>query len=191
MATEAQLAANRANAQFSTGPRTAEGQARTSQNAVSSGLFSKRDLMRPEETAEYTEMRDTLWANLHPATLMEKIQVAEIVTAAWRLRRCGLLEEALDSAVDPEKAQKSIDRARIQAHGLHLRATAELRRLRKDRLVEIQPKTPTAKQTQSSDLTDIEIPRGAPCPCGSSQKYKRCCGRDAPGLINGALNRAA
>jgi hypothetical protein len=23
-------------------------------------------------------------------------------------------------------------------------------------------------------------PRGAPCPCGSGEKYKRCCGREAP-----------
>jgi hypothetical protein len=73
---------------------------------------------------------------------MEKIQVAEIVTAAWRLRRCGLLEEALDSAVDPERVQKSIDRARIQAHGLQLRATAELRRLRKENAVIPAAKAP-------------------------------------------------
>jgi len=191
MATEAQIIANRANAQASTDPRTIEGKARASQNAVSSGLFSKRDFVRPEETALYTEIRDTLWADLHPATLMEKIQTAEIVTAAWRLRRCGLLEEALDSATDPVAEQKSIDRARIQAHGLLLRATAELRRLRKDNAVIPAAKAPTAKQTQSSDLTEAEIPRRAPCPCGSGQKYKRCCGRDAPGLINGALNRAA
>ena len=66
MSTEAQIAANRINAQLSTGPRTIEGKARTSQNALSSGLFSKRDFVRPEEAAEYTEIRDTLWADLHP-----------------------------------------------------------------------------------------------------------------------------
>jgi uncharacterized protein YchJ len=197
MATEAQISANRANAQFSTGPRTTEGKARTSQNAVSSGLFSKRDLVRPEEAAVYTEIRDTLWADLHPATLMEKIQAAEIVTAAWRLHRCAALEEALDSAVDPEKVQKSIDRARIQAHGLQLRATAELRRLRKDNAVVPTVEAPTTKQTQSPAtptapeveelcVAPADIPRGAPCPCGSGQKYKRCCGRDAPGVINRA-----
>ena len=94
--------------------------------------------------------------------------------------------------------QKSIDRARIQAHGLQLRATAELRRLRKDNAVVSAAETPTTKQTQSPGLTEAElcvtpaeIPRGAPCPCGSGQKYKRCCGRDAPGVINGAVNRAA
>jgi hypothetical protein len=183
--TEAQIAANRINAQLSTGPKTIEGKARTSQNALSSGLFSKRDLVRPQETAEYTEIRDTLWAELRPATLMEKIQAAEIVTAAWRLRRCGLLEEALDSAADPEKEQKSIDRARIQAHGLQLRATAELRRLRKDRLAEIQSKIPPTKPTQSRpDLTkltseEIEaILAITPCPCHSGQIYVNCCAKN-------------
>jgi hypothetical protein len=192
MATEAQIIANRANAQASTGPRTIEGKARASQNAVSSGLFSKRDFVRPEETALYTEIRDTLWADLHPATLMEKIQTAEIVTAAWRLHRCAALEDALDSAADPEKQQKDIDRARIQAHGLQLRATAELRRLRKDRLAETQPQAPqssTTEPTQSlvaNNSITPEIARGAPCICGSGEKFKRCCGRHAPGIINKA-----
>jgi hypothetical protein len=199
--TEAQIAANRINAQSSTGPRTIEGKARTSQNALSSGLFSKRDFVRPEEAAEYTEIRDTLWADLHPATLMEKIQTAEIVTAAWRLRRCAALEEALDSAVDPEKQQKAIDRARIQAHGLQLRATAELRRLRKDRLAEIQPEVPPTKPTQSRpDLTkltteEIEaILATTPCPCNSGQIYVNCCGKAAvtpPDLTGGHAATAA
>jgi len=32
------------------------------------------------------------------------------------------------------------------------------------------------------------IARGARCPCGSGQKYKRCCGRSAPGIhpVNGS-----
>jgi len=198
MATEAQIAANRANAQLSTGPRTPEGKARTSQNSVSSGLFAARDFVRPEEAGEYYQLHETLWKELHPATLMENIQAAEIITAAWRLHRCAGLEEALGSAADPVAEQKSIDRARIQAHGLQLRATAELRRLRKDHAVVSAAETPTTKQTQSPGLTEAElcvtpaeIPRGAPCPCGSGQKYKRCCGRDAPGVINGAVNRAA
>jgi hypothetical protein len=186
----------------STGPRTIEGKARTSQNALSSGLFSKRDFVRSEETAEYTEIRDTLWSDLHPATLMEKIQTAKVVSATWRLRRCAALEEALDSAVDPEKEQKSIDRARIQAHSLLLRATAELRRLRKDRLsedrvAEIQPKIPPTKPTQSRpDLTtltseEIEaILAITPCPCNSGQLYVNCCATNAAVNLNEA-GRAA
>jgi hypothetical protein len=31
-----------------------------------------------------------------------------------------------------------------------------------------------------------QIPRSAPCPCGSRQKYKRCCGRNAAPVLNRA-----
>ena len=132
---------------------------------------------------------------------MEKIQTAEVVSATWRLRRCAALEEALDSAVDPGKEQKSIDRARIQAHSLLLRATAELRRLRKDRLsedrvAEIQPKIPPTKPTQSRpDLTtltseEIEaILAKTPCPCDSGQIYVNCCANAAAAPPN--LTKAA
>jgi len=30
------------------------------------------------------------------------------------------------------------------------------------------------------------MPRNAPCPCGSGAKYKRCCGKDAPPVLNQA-----
>jgi hypothetical protein len=31
-----------------------------------------------------------------------------------------------------------------------------------------------------------QTPRSAPCPCGSGEKYKRCCGRNAPPVLNRA-----
>jgi hypothetical protein len=41
MTTEKQIAANRANAQESTGPRTAVGKAASSANALKSGIYAK------------------------------------------------------------------------------------------------------------------------------------------------------
>ncbi len=49
MATEAQLAANRRNAQKSTGPRTAEGKAVVAQNAVQHGLLAREGVLRGED----------------------------------------------------------------------------------------------------------------------------------------------
>ena len=40
MSSQAQIAANRANAQLSTGPRTEEGKAASSRNAYRHGLFA-------------------------------------------------------------------------------------------------------------------------------------------------------
>jgi uncharacterized protein YecA (UPF0149 family) len=36
-----------------------------------------------------------------------------------------------------------------------------------------------AKQTQSQPAEPAPILRGAPCPCNSGEKYKRCCGKNA------------
>ena len=32
----------------------------------------------------------------------------------------------------------------------------------------------------------INTPRNAPCPCKSGQKFKRCCGKEAPPVLNKA-----
>ena len=51
MPSERQLAANRLNAQKSTGPRTLEGKARASQNAFKTGVHAESQIIRGE-TAE-------------------------------------------------------------------------------------------------------------------------------------------
>ncbi|MCC6365046.1 MAG: SEC-C domain-containing protein [Bryobacterales bacterium] len=46
---------------------------------------------------------------------------------------------------------------------------------------------PPTDQTQPSTETAPEphlVPRGAPCPCGSGVKFKRCCGKSAPPVLN-------
>ena len=49
MATEAQVAANRLNAQKSSGPRTAEGKAVVAQNAVKHGLLAREGVLRGKD----------------------------------------------------------------------------------------------------------------------------------------------
>jgi uncharacterized protein YecA (UPF0149 family) len=44
----------------------------------------------------------------------------------------------------------------------------------------------SANQTQSEPQKTVSIPRGAPCPCKSGEKYKRCCGKNAPPVLFGA-----
>ena len=52
MATEAQILANRRNAQKSTGPRTREGKAAVSQNAIKHGLLARQAVISSESQAE-------------------------------------------------------------------------------------------------------------------------------------------
>lgn len=43
-----------------------------------------------------------------------------------------------------------------------------------------------AASTPESPQTEAQTPRSAPCPCGSGEKFKRCCGRGAPGVLHNA-----
>jgi hypothetical protein len=146
MATEAQFAANRENSQFSTGPTTETGKQTSSRNALTLGLYTGSDYVRPEERGLYSEFRETFHTQLAPQGLLEETFTAEITGAAWRLRRCSIVEADLadtagHSSQDPmldestEPARRSIERARSHAHSLLNRAINQLRRLQTERLV--------------------------------------------------------
>jgi uncharacterized protein YecA (UPF0149 family) len=216
MATPAQLLANRQNAELSSGPVTAEGRARVSQNATKLGLFSVANFVRPEEQGIFNEFESGYMAELSPATFLEQTLAREIIHAAWRLRRCATLEVAPpESLTDEEldRLQISIDRARAAAQRTFHRSLKELRRLQSEHLhpatVNIQQAMATdalllqdlearklrfetekaaqqsfAKQTQSAPAVAASIPRSAPCPCKSGEKFKRCCGRNAPPVLS-------
>jgi hypothetical protein len=55
MSTEAQIKANRLNAQKSTGPKTAEGKAAVAQNAVKHGLFAHENVIKCEKQSDWTK----------------------------------------------------------------------------------------------------------------------------------------
>jgi hypothetical protein len=141
MPTDSQLSANRANAQHSTGPTTEAGKAASSQNALTHGLFTLRDFIQPGEEAEYAQFTAAYLAELSPLTLLEQTYAAALVSAAWRLRRCSLVESNMSDYIagDPmengfgQKMQTSVDRARAQAFNIFRRSTQELRRLQTDR----------------------------------------------------------
>jgi hypothetical protein len=60
MATEAQVQANRLNARKSTGPRTAQGKEKASQNSVTHGLFAREGVIRGEDREEFEMHREML-----------------------------------------------------------------------------------------------------------------------------------
>ncbi|HUY29252.1 MAG TPA: hypothetical protein VMV27_17715 [Candidatus Binataceae bacterium] len=88
---ERRLAANRANAQLSTGPRTARGKARSAQNALKHGMLA-RGLVIPklegrDAARRFDAMMRALVADLAPAGALEMLMVQEIGVCSWRLRR--------------------------------------------------------------------------------------------------------
>jgi uncharacterized protein YecA (UPF0149 family) len=213
MPSTAQILANRMNAERSTGPVTAEGKARVSKNATRLGLFSVANFVGPEEQDIFTEFESGYLSELSPATPLEQTLSREIIQAAWRLRRCAALETAPpENMTDEEldRLQISIDRARAAAQRTFHRSLKELRRLQSEHLepaaLLIKQAAATdallmrefeerkrqfaeaasqhsAKQTQSEPEKAASIPRSAPCPCRSGEKYKRCCGKNAPPVL--------
>jgi len=286
------------------GPKTEQGKANSSRNAIRTGLYAARDFIRTGEEEEYAQSLIRLMDELTPDGELETIFATEIMGATWRLRRCRLVEEAFgmvdDLDFDPmmdertEKQQKSVDRARAQSHLVLRRSIAELAKLQKARYLceqsqnkpqsapgpapaststpagfdalmaladkqlaqryresgvssfcnapvgqvsdlpsspkhdsdlirtdtqsqtsnqwstgsfckttaepAAQPQTaalaPTAPkhplpgliptELHSQRKTSGQTPRNAQCPCNSGQKYKRCCGKDAPPVLNKA-----
>jgi hypothetical protein len=189
MLNNAQLAASQNNARLSTGPRTEEGKARVSRNAVSFGLFATRDLVHPDERELYLGVVTDLRAQLCPEGVLENVHVAEIVSATWRLRRCGIVDTLISGKPGEEdtaaRMESAVDRSRTQAHGLICRATAELRRLKASRNTkQTQPPTPVETPAPVEAPATVQTPRNSQCPCRSGQKYKRCCGRTAAPVLS-------
>jgi hypothetical protein len=93
MATEAQIEANRANAQKSTGPRTPEGKEKAAQNALRHGLFTRETVIRGEDEAEFAEYRENLLSQQIPGTPLEEILADRFVDLSWRLKRAARDQE--------------------------------------------------------------------------------------------------
>jgi hypothetical protein len=91
----ARLAANRANAQLSTGPRTPEGKAKSSLNPVKTGLTARTVLLSTEDALIYQQHLDRNFSELSPVTDKEKALVQCIADTEWRLLRVAPLEASI------------------------------------------------------------------------------------------------
>jgi len=104
MASVAQIEANRLNAQKSTGPRTAQGKAVASQNAVKHGLLAEQVVIHGEDPAQFDLYREGMLADLAPVGGIEMMLAERAVSLAWRLRRAERLHSAVFATVYRENA---------------------------------------------------------------------------------------
>jgi hypothetical protein len=113
----ARTRANRANALLSTGPRTAAGKQRSSQNALSHGLTSRSPVLATEDPDAYQLHCRRFLDEYQPATPTETQLTQELADTAWRLNRIPSLETALlDRAANPPSEQARIDFDIVDAH---------------------------------------------------------------------------
>jgi len=98
MATEAQILANRLNAQKSTGPLTPQGKEIISQNAVKHGLTAANDIISSESQTEFELYRDRMLDELAPQSPVESLLAERVVSLSWRLKRTGRIQnQAIDA----------------------------------------------------------------------------------------------
>jgi hypothetical protein len=95
MASPKQLAANRLNAQKSTGPCSAEGKARSSMNALKTGIDAKTQLIRGEIFTALQELTGEYFDRFRPSTPEQRMLVDTLIDCEWLLRRFRAIETQL------------------------------------------------------------------------------------------------
>jgi hypothetical protein len=93
MSSEAQIKANRENAQKSTGPRSAEGKAAVAKNAVKHGLFASETVIQGENAEDFEVFRDEMLNELVPVGPVESMLAERFVSLSWRLKRVQRMQD--------------------------------------------------------------------------------------------------
>ena len=137
MATQAQIDANRANAQKSCGPKTNEGKARSCMNHLSHGFTSANIFIILEEQEEFNALLSDLIAQFQPATPNEQILVEKMVQNHWiTLRAIRLQSVVLKATVHNGSIHKDLGvliRYQTAADRAYHKAHAELVKAQKER----------------------------------------------------------
>jgi hypothetical protein len=87
MSTTSQTDANRRNAQKSTGPRSAEGKATSSLNALKSGIDAETLIIRGESHLDLESLTALYQDRFLPATPEQSVLVDTLISTDWLLRR--------------------------------------------------------------------------------------------------------
>src|ERR1700681_2096456 len=86
---------NQANAQHSTGPKSAEGKKKSSLNALRHGLTGQLVVMPTEDLQAYQRHLDSLTGEYDPQGATESLLVQALADVSWRLNRVAALETNL------------------------------------------------------------------------------------------------
>ena len=109
MASEAQIKANKENAQKSTGPTSIEGKKKSSMNAVTHGIFSNIAILPGEDEAFIQRLREDILATYQPQDTMERCLVDRIYIAMVRqVRLCEAEAAKLRMSMRPEILAESL-----------------------------------------------------------------------------------
>jgi len=124
VATQAQIEANRRNAQKSTGPKTEAGKSRVRENALTHGLTASPNAVTPELFRAAREYWNDLVIDHEPRGRYQRLLLSEAALALAQLERLPVVRE-YHRALDQERAVNSWNQDRSDEAG---RIGARLRR---------------------------------------------------------------
>jgi hypothetical protein len=116
MPSASQIAANQANAQLSTGPRTPAGKSRSSQNSRSHGLTAKNLRVDHADQPAFDSLTSALREELTPEGELELSLFDRIVHAHWNLRKLTAFEADLLASFDPFNSDHSVTLNRLSLY---------------------------------------------------------------------------
>ena len=188
--TPARLAANTANAQLSTGPRTPEGKAKSSVNAIKTALTGRTVLLPTDDVAAYQQHVQNFADEFKPMGPHESELVQALADHAWRLNRIASLEMAIYAYGHEQFAEQFANRGEMQAGFIQMHTflhyekqlrnlqiqearlrrnrekdTAELRRLQQERVDAAALQT-TKVPNRAARVTEPLIPASTASPIG-------------------------
>jgi hypothetical protein len=186
---EAQLAANRANCQSSTGPKSEQGKLVSSHNALKTGLTGRTIVLPTDDVAAYQTLVALINKKFTPVNDIEQHLVQTIADTEWRLLRIPTLESgfyalgrhelAADCAHEPDPLlratmleahifrtyQKDLRNLALQERRLRNQLkqdTAELRRLQAERLEQVTAEGTQAKPASMPNGFEFSTPPAQP-----------------------------
>jgi hypothetical protein len=95
MSSDAQIKANRLNALKSTGPKTAEGRAKSRMNALKYGLNAKQLIIFDEKEKDLSGLISDLFEDYQPVGAREEELTRQLALAYWGLRRIRRAEAGI------------------------------------------------------------------------------------------------
>jgi len=188
MASLKQIAANRVNAQKSTGPKTPEGKAKVSKNALKHGFFSQ-DVVLPGEdpNGDFPQLRESLTEEWQPESATEQFLVETLAGAMWKLMRAQRIQKGAwtrllrldyerEEADKPKTANPGDqgtrnlaehfpylsdrhDRHEAHLHRLVEKSIRQLRQLRAERPPEPEPRDVTSNPIAPEIQQNDNLPR--------------------------------
>ena len=133
MATLKQFEANRRNAQKSTGPKTPEGKAAVSMNALRHGLRARTVVLPGENREEFNQLCDDLEREWEPQSRTAQFYLEQMAVSQWKLTRmevaeAGIFKETLSAQVQLPLLDR-LWQAQCRLERSYARAQRELERL--------------------------------------------------------------